>query len=258
MFGARCIRLVRHSEVQLKRELRQAVTRGVQMRFASSEINPSMPEDDEVKAKVRTGPFVPFVYNVEYINPRKETIARAPIYQASSSYHVAAAKRNVWIFATIGGYFSAALLGMDSIANSMSLLIGIPALVPLPFVTYFTTPYVHRIFRIYDTPEGEPVDVEKVKKNEEFLFECISLWGRGLYNCRVKLEDLRVANKRLGWVNLEVVTPPPKVDPETGKEVAVERPTRRYFYVADDSGGYKMERIWAIIERQSGIDNGRD
>ncbi|KAK7207372.1 hypothetical protein BZA70DRAFT_271121 [Myxozyma melibiosi] len=231
------------------------------VRFAMSEINPSNPEEEEVSTKIKTGLYAPILYSVDYINPYEKSVARQPIYTAPSSFHVAATKRTMWTFAVIGGYFSTAMMAMDGIPLSLSLLVGIPSVLPLPITYWLTAPYVNRIFRIYDQPEGEPVDVEKLKENEEFIFECIGVFGRGLYNTRVKLSDLRVVNKRFGWVTLEVTD-------ESAKKIKPKRNflldafdglrTRRWFYVADDVGGYKMERIWAIIDRQSGVDNGRD
>ncbi|KAK9240182.1 hypothetical protein V1525DRAFT_396191 [Lipomyces kononenkoae] len=237
------------------------VTRLTGVRNVYSEIDPSKPEEEEVTTKIRTGLFAPFVYHAEYLDPTKYSLSRAPIYQASSSFHVSATKRVAWTIAIIGGYFSSAMLTMDGIPTALALLVGIPSVLPLPIVSWLTTPYVHRIFRIYSNREGERVDLEKLKEDEEFIFECISVFGRSLYNYRVKLSDLRVASKRFGWVNLEVVGDHiEKIHP---KQNIVEKAldgtrTRRYFYVADDVGGYKMERIWSIIDRQSGVDNGRD
>ncbi|KAK9331357.1 hypothetical protein V1520DRAFT_338012 [Lipomyces starkeyi] len=246
--------------------LRQAVpsiivTRLTPVRYVYSEIDPSQPEEEEVTTKIRTGLFSPFVYHAEYLDTTKYSLSRAPIYQATSSFHVSATKRVAWTIAIIGGYFSSAMVTMDGIPTALAFLVGIPSMLPLPIVTWLTTPYVHRIFRIYPNAEGERVDLEKLKEDEEFIFECISIFGRSLYNCRVKLSDLRVTGKRFGWVNLEVVGD--RIEKEFPNQNIVEKAldgtrTRKYFYVADDVGGYKMERIWSIIDRQSGIDNGRD
>ncbi|KAK9369697.1 hypothetical protein V1509DRAFT_618850 [Lipomyces kononenkoae] len=237
------------------------VTQLTAVRYVYSEIDPSKPEEEEVTTKIRTGLFAPFIYHAEYLDTSKYSLSRAPIYQAPSSFHVSATKRVVWTIALIGGYFSSAMLTMDGIPTALALLVGIPSVLPLPIVTWLTTPYVHRIFRIYSNAEGERVELEKLKEDEEFIFECISVFGRSLYNCRVKLSDLRVASKRFGWVNLEVVGD--RIKEIYPKQNIVEKAldgtrTRRYFYVADDVGGHKMERIWSIIDRQSGIDNGRD
>ncbi|KAK9322437.1 hypothetical protein V1517DRAFT_323455 [Lipomyces orientalis] len=246
--------------------LRQAVpsrrvTPITAVRWVQSEIDPSKPDEEEVTTKIRTGIFAPFVYHAEYLDTAKYSLSRAPIYQATSSFHVSATKRVAWTIAMIGGYFSSAMLTMDGIPTALALLVGIPSVLPLPIVTWLTTPYVHRIFRIYPNSEGERVDIEKLKGDEEFIFECISIFGRGLYNCRVKLSDLRVVDKRFGWVNIEVNSD--RTEKEYPKQNIVEMAlggtrTRRYFYVADDVGGYKMERIWSVIDRQSGVDNGRD
>ncbi|KAK9449750.1 uncharacterized protein V1518DRAFT_414563 [Limtongia smithiae] len=238
--------------------------RGV--RFAMSEIDPSQPELEQVTTKIRTGVYAPIVYHTEHLDTSAVSLARAPIYTASSTFHVSATKRTAWTFAVLGGYFSSAMMTMDGVPAALALLVGIPTVLPLPLVYYFTAPYVHRIFRVYKQPAGEAVDVEKLVEDEEFVFECISAFGRGLYNCRVKLRDLRIVSRRAGWVNLEVVDGE-RVERERamrgeGRQSIIEKAldgtrTRRWFYVADDAGGYRMERIWAIIEKQSGVDNGR-
>ncbi|KAK9457406.1 hypothetical protein V1511DRAFT_493535 [Dipodascopsis uninucleata] len=226
-----------------------------------SEIDPSRPEESEVRNSFKTGLYAPLVYHKEYIDPSKESISRRPIYEAPSSFHVAATKRVAWTIGILGGYFSSAMYSMDGIPVVMAFLVGLPTTLPLPIVQYLTSSYVSRIYRIYPHPEGHPTNVEELEKNEEFLFECISIFGRSTYNCRVRLSDLRVVNRRFGWVNLEVCDD--RFNKEYPNQTLAEKAldgsrSRRNFYVTDDVGGYKMERIWAIIERQSGIDNGRD
>ncbi|KAK9479045.1 hypothetical protein V1514DRAFT_329039 [Lipomyces japonicus] len=226
-----------------------------------SDITPSRPDPEYQSSAFRTGQFAPVIYHSSELDPDTHSIARAPIYTASSAFHVSATKRVSWAIALLGGYFSAAMLGMDGIPAAMSLLIGVPTIMPLPIVNWLTTPYVTRIYRIYPVKEDAPVTASQVEHDEEFMFECISLFGRQVYNCRVKLSDLRVVHKRFGWVNIEVVSD--SVEKQLGRKQNIiekaldgNRP-RRWFYVADDVGGYKMDRIWAIIDRQSGIDNGR-
>ncbi|KAK9462278.1 uncharacterized protein V1516DRAFT_674200 [Lipomyces oligophaga] len=228
---------------------------------AMSELSPSSGKEDTVTTKYRSGLYAPYIYAEKELDLTKTHLANSPLYTASSSFHVAATKRTAWVFAMLGGYFSVAMLSMESIPLAISAILGIPSVVPLPFVLYYTTPYVNRIFRIYNSPEGVPIDTTKLDVNEEFLFECLSITGRSLYNCRVKLCDLRVVNKRNGWVTLEVVdsAAESRLRPQNAFERAFDGTrTRRWFYVADDIGGYKMERLWAIIDRQSGVDNGRD
>lgn len=114
-------------------------------------------------------------------------------------------------------------------------------LIPIPVFQYLSKPYVTRIFRLYRT--DEPQTYENLVKDETLVVEQVGAFGRSVYATQIKLQDIRIAKERYGWVNWEYR------DPET-KEVLK-------MYVADNVGGIKMDRIWGIIEKNSGIDNGR-
>jgi hypothetical protein len=99
---------------------------------------------------------------------------------------------------------------------------------------------VTRIFRVYK--KGETQTLENMTEDETLAVERVSLFGRKAYTTLVKLQDIRRTSKRRGWVNWEARD---SAGISTG------------MYVADNIGGLRMDRIWGIIEHNSGIDNGR-
>lgn len=60
----------------------------------------------------------------------------------------------------------------------------------------------------------------------------------------MKLDSVALTNAKLGWTNWE------SKDPDND--------LIRSYYVADNCGGIKMDRLWGIIEKQNGVNNGRD
>lgn len=117
----------------------------------------------------------------------------------------------------------------------------IPLLIPIPVFQYLSKPYVTRIFRLYRA--DEPQTYENLVKDETLVVEQVGAFGRSVHATQIKLQDIRIVKERYGWVNWEYK------DPES-KEILK-------MYVADNVGGIKMDRIWGIIEKNSGIDNGR-
>lgn len=89
----------------------------------------------------------------------------------------------------------------------------------------------------------EPQTYENLTKDETLVVEQVGNFGRSVYATQIKLQDIKLTKERLGWVNWVYE------DPETKDVVKM--------YVADNVGGIKMDRIWGIIEKNSGIDNGR-
>ncbi|KAK9471026.1 uncharacterized protein V1510DRAFT_421419 [Dipodascopsis tothii] len=222
-----------------------------------SEVNPSNPHDIREERKVRVGAFVPALYRNEPIDTRRESLSVYPIYTAPSAFHVAATKRVAWTFAALGSYFASVLVGLDAIPSAFAAVVGLPLVLPLPAVLYLTTPYVSRIYRLYDQPADEAIDMDRLVANETLVFECITVFGKAVYNCRVPVRDLRRTSARAGWVNLELVQPAPPANGSLWDRLMASGRTQRSFYVADDIGGHRMNRIWALVDRQSGVDRGR-
>lgn len=176
----------------------------------------------------------PFAITATPIDP-KYRAGYDPLYVAPSSKHVATMKRVSLGVGLLGVYVSHLIFNSPIIVNELSYLVSIITISPIPIVNYFTQNFVSRIFRLYDSTKTQTL--ENLTTEETLLVEKISWSGRNYYFRTAKVQDLRLANERFGWVNWK-----------TDKD---------QFYVTDDIGGIKMDRIWGIVEHNSGVDNGR-
>lgn len=204
--------------------------------FLRSDVNPNFPEDPNKVPRVRR----PGRYFAEPL-PSSLRISNAPIYTAPAGSQVAFTKRSTLGFAALGAYVGY-LCSITAAIPSYAVLIGaVPMLLPIPVFQYLSKPYVTRIFRLYKT--DEPQTYENLVKDETLVVEQVGAFGRSVHATQIKLQDIRIVKERYGWVNWEYK------DPESKEVVKM--------YVADNVGGIKMDRIWGIIEKNSGIDNGR-
>lgn len=158
-----------------------------------------------------------------------------PIYTSPTYKNIATLKRATLAIGVIGIYASYLINGSPIVANEWGYLISGLTLIPIPTVGFMTQHYVSRIFRLYDSTK--PQTLENLTTDETLVAEKISWTGRSYYNRLVKVQDLRLTKERFGWVNWK-----------TDKDK---------FYVIDDLGGIKMDRIWGIVEHNSGVNNGR-
>lgn len=176
----------------------------------------------------------PFAIAATPIDP-KYRAGYEPLYVAPSHKHIATMKRVSLAVGVVGIYVSHLMFDSVVVANELSYVVGALSTLPIPAVNYFTQNYVSRIFRLYDSTK--PQTLENLVTDETLLAEKISWTGRSYYFRLAKVKDLKLSNDRFGWVNWK-----------TDKD---------QFYVTDDIGGIKMDRIWGIVEHNSGVDNGR-
>ncbi|KAH3673743.1 hypothetical protein WICMUC_003486 [Wickerhamomyces mucosus] len=161
-----------------------------------------------------------------------------PIYISPAHKLIATLKRASLGFGLIGIYISQLMTSTPLFSLEVSYFVTVLSIFPLPLVHLFTKDYVSRIFRIYDT--SVPIqNLESLVKDESLILEKISLTGRSTTNSLVKVQDLRKSYTKYGRINWK--------DKSTGLK----------YYVVNDVGGIKMDRIWGILEKSSGIDNGR-
>uniref|UniRef100_A0A060TC37 ARAD1D36674p n=1 Tax=Blastobotrys adeninivorans TaxID=409370 RepID=A0A060TC37_BLAAD len=198
-------------------------------------MNPVEP-DEPHKIKIRR----PGKAFAEPMDPKKQ-LGMHPIYTALAGHHVAFTRRAAFGFLLASIYAAYVVVSAPSLPNYLALVGLLPVALPIPLMLYLTRPYVTRIFRLYN--RGEPQTYENITEDETLVVETVSMFGRSLKATEIKLKDIRLANERNGWVNW-VYT-----DEASGEVVKL--------YVADNVGGIKMDRIWGIIEKNSGVDNGR-
>ncbi|ANB10976.1 D-tyrosyl-tRNA(Tyr) deacylase [Sugiyamaella lignohabitans] len=200
-----------------------------------SEVNPVYPDDSHL-TKIKK----PGMLFSEPIDPNLR-MGYNPLYSSPVGGQIAFTKRWSIGLSLIGSYVGYLVHDVTG-ASDLAGIIGAAVLIaPLPLVQFFAGNYVTNIYRLYR--KDEPQTYENLTKDETIVLERIGLFGRKTYATAVKVQDLRLVNKRFGWVNWEYK------DPKTNFSTK--------FYVADNIGGMKMDRIWGIIEKNSGVDNGR-
>lgn len=167
-------------------------------------------------------------------------IADEPIYAAPATFQVALAKKSAFTLGLIGTYVSYLFFHYPLLPD-LGGYIALGLWIPFPVAQHFLSPYVAKISRVYR--RGEPETLENMTKNETVLVETISFLGRKPMCWLLPLKDMKVVNLRGGWANWEYT------NPETGDQ--------HCFYVSESNGGFKMDRLWGISERNAGIDSGR-
>lgn len=176
----------------------------------------------------------------EPLDPKKQLSMR-PIYEAPAGHHIAFTKRATFGFLFIGLYAGYVTLTAATLPNILGLVGILPIAVPIPLLHYLTKHYVTRVFRLYDKDVVQTYD--NITKDETLVIEKISTFGRSLHATEIKLKDIKLANGRYGWVNWVAK------DEASGEVIPM--------YIADNVGGIKMDRLWGIVEKNSGVDNGR-
>lgn len=174
------------------------------------------------------------------IDPSKK-LGMNPLYTAAMGSQVAYTKKFSIGFLGLGSCVVYLLNGAGGLEGVGTLAALVPLILPLPIVNYLTAPYVTRIFRLYDK-EG-PQTYESITKDETLVLEQIGMFGNRHHATAIKVKDVRLTKERFGWINWIYK------DKNSGEEIK--------FYVSDNIGGLKMDRIWGIIETNSGVDNGR-
>ncbi|ODV64458.1 uncharacterized protein ASCRUDRAFT_74078 [Ascoidea rubescens DSM 1968] len=173
----------------------------------------------------------------------KYRVGYSPLYIGPDSKYIAASKRFSITFSILGIYLSWLIDSSLYFSKDISVISSLIAILPLPILNYYFSSYVTRVFRVYDKSKGPVQKFEDLVNDEKLVLEKINWSGKKTFNNLVHLENLKILNARSGWVSWEYT------DPESN--------IKQYYYVADDIGGIKMDRIWGIIENNSNIDNGR-
>lgn len=173
-------------------------------------------------------------------NTRLFKIADEPLYSAPATFQVALAKKSAFTLGLIGTYVSYLFFHYPLLPDLGGYL-ALGLWIPFPVATHYLAPYVAKVSRIYK--RGEPETIENMTKDERVLIETISWLGRKPMNWIIPLRDLKVINARGGWANWEYT------NPKSGDQ--------HQFYVSESNGGFKMDRVWGITERNAGRDSGR-
>ncbi|EGW31896.1 uncharacterized protein SPAPADRAFT_138006 [Spathaspora passalidarum NRRL Y-27907] len=182
---------------------------------------------------------LPWYYRLSY----------SPLYEAPSAKYVSLLKRMTIGFTILGMYGSKLLLDSTQLEDIYAYTVALMSMAPTAIVQYKTRDYVTRIFRLYD--KNKPQTLENLVSDEKLIMEKLNFTGNTTYN-----ELLDISNSK----TLKL-TPKNKqnwmMPYSTWEEIEPESQTKRSYYIEDNIGGLKMDRIWGKVEKQSGVNNGR-
>lgn len=201
-------------------------------RILRSQVDPSNPDEAYLYKVKRPGMLFKEPMDPNWV------LSQQPLYEGPMASQVAFTKRWSMGILAVGGYIGYLALG---VVDFSPWLLAVPLSVPLPLIQWYAGGYVSRIFRVYR--RDEPQTLENLERDETLMLEKLSLFGRSTYGVPIKISTTFLANQRNGWVNWAYIDP--------------ERKSVTRFYVADNLGGLRMDRLWGIVERNSGVDNGR-
>lgn len=149
-------------------------------------------------------------------------------------------------FAFAGAYGSKLLFDLVQFDDiyAAGLLMG--TLTPALVVNYKLKDYVTRIFRLYD--KDKPQDLETLTSNEQLVVEKLNASGSKTYN--TLLNVLNNSTLKLSPDKQSFLKPYTSwIDESEG--------VKHNYYITDNIGGMKMDRLWGIVEHNSGVNNGR-
>lgn len=177
--------------------------------------------------------------------PANFRLSYEPIYEAPSIKYVSLLKRMTLGFALAGAYSSKLLYDLVQFDDiyAAGLLIG--TLTPAAVVNYKLKDYVTRIFRLYD--KDKPQDLDTLTSNEQLIIEKLNPTGSKTYNTLLTI---------LNNETLKLTGSPSSLHPYSTWQAELDG-VKSDYYVADNIGGVKMDRLWGIVEHNSGVNNGR-
>lgn len=177
--------------------------------------------------------------------PDNYRLSYEPIYEAPSVKYVSLLKRMTLGFALAGAYSSKLLYDLVQFEDIYAAGLLVTTLAPAVVVNYKLKDYVTRIFRLYD--KDKPQDLETLTCNEQLVVEKLQPTGNRTYNTLLKI---------LNNDSLKLSAPPSPFKPYSSWQAETDGVTHEY-YIADNIGGMKMDRLWGIVEHNSGVNNGR-
>lgn len=183
--------------------------------------------------------------------PEKYRLSYKPIYEAPSSKYVSLLKRLTLTFGVVGAYGSKLIYESVQFDDSYAYTLIAGTLIPIVIVQWKTRDYVTRMFRLYD--KTKPQTLDNLVSDEKIIAEKLNFTGGKTYNELVEITNnpsLKLSPKPRWW---KPYSSWEEKSSDSGKAGGL----KREFYVMDNIGGIRMDRLWGIVERNSGVDNGR-
>ena len=149
-------------------------------------------------------------------------------------------------FAFSAAYVSKLLFDLTQFEDVYTIGLLVGTMAPAVAVNYKLKDYVTRVFRLYD--KEKPQDLETLTSDEKLIFEKLNATGNKTYNTLLTVLD----NK-----TLQLSSEKQSLFKPYSSWVELAEGVKNHYYITDNVGGMKMDRLWGIVEHNSGVDNGR-
>ncbi|CAK9441723.1 uncharacterized protein LODBEIA_P55910 [Lodderomyces beijingensis] len=182
----------------------------------------------------------------------KYRLSYRPLYEAPASKYVSLLKRLTLSFGVVGAYGAKLIYQSAQFDDSLAYTLLAGVIIPIVVVQWKTRDYVTRIFRVYDKTKSQ--SLPNLVAEEQLIAEKLNFTGGRTYNELIQISD---SSKELVLSPKQRWFMPYATWEEKGAKKTGGGGGKREFYVMDNIGGTKMDRIWGIVEKNSGVNNGR-
>lgn len=208
-------------------------------------------DSDEIVTE--NNPWSPTLYNdIVHVRqglrnialPEKYRLSYEPLYESPGAKYVAMLKRLTLSFAVIGVYGAKLFYELVQFDDVYAIGTILGTWAPAVAVQYKTSDYVTRVFRLYD--KEKPQTLSNLVSEEKLVMEKLNATGGKTYNTLLTVS---------GNTTLKLCEENSLAPYRTWEETVDGR--KKYYYLVDNVGGMKMDRLWGKVEHNSGVDNGR-
>lgn len=171
----------------------------------------------------------------------KYRLSYSPLYEAPGAKYISLLKRLSLSFAILGAYGGKLFYESVQFDDVYALYTVLATSVPAIFIQYKTKDYITRIWRLYD--KTKPQTLANLISDEQLIMEKLNGLGSKTYN-----ELLTVSNNN----NLKLNS-----HQRLFNSYGNWQDGNKKYYIVDNIGGIKMDRLWGIVENNSNVNNGR-
>lgn len=183
--------------------------------------------------------------------PSNYRLSYLPLYESPGARYISLLKRLTISLGVLGLYGAKLFYQSAQFDDIYAYGVLAATTIPAAIVQYKTKDYVTRIFRLYD--KSKPQTLENLVEDEKLIMEKLSVTGGTTLNELLTIsgnKSLQLSPNSNGkWSWLKPFATWQEIEPETKR--------KRKYYVVDNIGGLKMDRIWGIVESNTGVNNGR-
>lgn len=176
--------------------------------------------------------------------PDHMRLSYSPLYESPGGKYASVLRRMTLGFAVVGVYAAKLLAELALFDDAYAAVALTTCSIPWVVVQLKTRNYVLRMWRLYDTRK-EPQTIELLTTDECLVAEKLSWGGGRTFNELIKVDDLLLVTPKVNMVRQ--ILGPYATWTQNGTD----------YYITDNVGGLKMDRLWGIAEKNSGMDNGR-